>query len=319
MKIPNDTGGYWRKNKLVEYIYSFPDEIGPLMKEFFKSKSYDKDRQVWWIFLYSTSYCMGTACVMAEKLNYKTVTLSQLENFWAENKKKLLFQSDRRPVKNMNQFTEIVWEFLERSKRNPWEYLRRFFRATPEETYETLHEEITSWRHYGDFSAILFMYNTSKLLGIPVDSPNYDWTKYATTTAALFNADYQDERADSLERKPVLSSEEKTWLDSQLKRVMKVLKKRHPERKWTFIGVTSDLCSYRKLFKKTRYLGYYVDRQQEELSILGRNYPEYKSIWSGFWNWRKQKLPKEFLGELNGWEGVQKERYKAWVTKGVFR
>lgn len=319
MQIPNDAGGYWRRNKLVEYIGNFPDEIGPLMKAFFKNNDYDKDKQVWWVLLYSASYCMGTACILCEELDFHTITLEQLEAFWVENKAKLIFQSDRRYIKNMNQFTEIAWEFLNRSKRHPWKYLKSFFRNSPEKTYVSLYKEVSSWKYYGRFGTVLFLYNINKLLGIPMDSLDYDWKSGSTTTAALFNATYQDERADWFEKHPSLSTEDKAWLDLQLKKVMRVLKKRYPEKQWTLMGVTSDLCSYRKLFKQTRYLGYYVDRQQEELTRLEKVYPKYQTMWNNFWRWRKQYLIKEYLGEINGWAGVQKERCKSWVTKGVFR
>ena len=84
------------------------------------------------------------------------------------------------------------------------------------------------------------------------------------------------------------------------------------------MGVTSDLCSYRKLFKQSRYLGYYVDRQQEELLFLEKSWPE-KDFWEELWQYRRKYVPDEYLGELNGWEGIQRERVTAWVDKGEFR
>lgn len=319
MQIPNDTGGKWRRKKLIEYIGAFPDEIGPLIRKFFDTRLYDKDHQVWWVLLYSACYCMGSACVLAEDLDFRNVRKEDLEKYWENNKPKLIFQSDRRYIKNMNQFTEIVWEFLNRSKRHPWKYISQFIRDNPEDTYESLYTEVSSWKYYGRFGTVLFLYNLNKLVGVPLDSRDYDWKNGSTTTAALFNADYRDDQADAFEKKPVLRPEEKVWLDKRLKGLIKALKKHHPEKNWTLMGVTSDLCSYRKLFKQTRYLGYYVDRQQEELATLQANYPEQESVWRDFWRWRKWFISREYLGEVGGWFGVQKSLCKAWVQRGEFR
>lgn len=319
MIIPNDTGKNWRRNKLVEYIGSFPDEIGPIMKRYFKVNKMSKDDQVWWILLYSACYCLGTACILERELDYDTVTEKRLNRFWEVYKKDLIFQSDRRYIKNMNQFNDIAWEFICRSKREPWKYISQFITDDPYETYRNLYKEVSSWRYYGRFGTILFLYNLHKLMGIGLDYYEYDWKTGKTTTAALFNAFYLDERADEFEKDSKLTKEELTWLDDKLQKLTKVLKKRYPEKDWTLMGITSDLCSYRKLFKQSRYLGYYVDRQQEEILWLEERWPQYKSSWWDIWKWRQKYIDCKYLGEKNGYTGVQREKMLAWVVRGEFR
>lgn len=319
MNIPNDSGGNWRKNQLIKYIGSFPDEIGPIMRCYFKRHQMNKDDQVWWVLLYSACYCMGTATVLFESLNYKTLTKKDLQKFWKDNKHRLIFQSDRRYIKNMDQFNTIVEEFIHRSHRKPWKYMRQFITDDPCKTYENLYEEVSSWRYYGRFGTILFLYNLNKLLGVELDYDTYDWKSGKTTTAALFNAVYQDERANEFEKKATLSNTELNFLNQFLHKIIDKLKTKYPEKNWTLMGVTSDLCSYRKLFKQTRYLGYYVDRQQEELIWLQEFWPELESMWSWFWKARKNLLPKEFLGEVQGYTGIQKPLFKSWVERGEFK
>ena len=319
MIIPNDTGGNWRKNRMVEYIGSFPDEIGPLMRAYFKKQHLSQDDQVWWVLLYSSCYCMGTACVLQQELDYKTITKSQAEKFWLKNKPRLIFQSDRRYIKNMNQFVEIMGEFVRRSKRHPWQYLQQFIFDDPSKTYESLYKEVSSWKYYGRFGTILFMYNINKLMGIPMESQEYDWKNGKTTTAAIFNAIYEDDRADAFEDTASLDSFDQAFLNKTLRKLMNRLSAKYPEKTWTVMGVTSDLCSYRKLFKQTRYLGYYVDRQQDELNWLQERWPEYQDIWEDFWEDRKRYIDQEYLGELNGWSGIQKQLMTAWVERGEFR
>lgn len=319
MKIPGDTGKNWRKNRMVEYIGSFPDEIGPLIRDYFKKQNLSKDDQVWWVLLYSSCYCMGTACILQQELDYKSLKKSQAERFWSENKPRLIFQSDRRYIKNMNQFVEILGEFIHRSKRHPWEYLQQFLRSTPSETYDALYKEVSSWRYYGRFGTILFLYNLNKLMRIPMDSRDYDWKSGKTTTAAVFNAIYEDDKADAFESTAFLTTADTEFLNAFLSKLINRLSTKYPDKTWTVMGVTSDLCSYRKLFKQTRYLGYYVDRQQEELIWLQDRWPEYQELWSDFWDGRKCYINSQYLGELNGYTGIQKDRMRSWVERGEFR
>lgn len=319
MQIPNDSGGNWRKNQLVKYIGSFPDEIGPLMRKYFEQNNCDNNKKVWWVLLYSACYCMGTATILFNSLDYKTLTKQELQQFWENNKSRLIFQSDRRYIKNMNQFNEIVEEFLRRSHRKPWKYIQKFISDDPRKTYENLYSEVSSWKYYGRFGTILFLYNLNKLLGINLDYDQYDWKSGKTTTSAIFNAIYKDDRADEFEKKAVLSETDLNFLDKFLQKLISKLKLKYPEKQWTLMGVTSDLCSYRKLFKQTRYLGYYIDRQQEELKWLAKHWLEYSPMWAWFWEARKKLLPNEYLGEVQGWSGIQKNRMNSWVEKGEFR
>lgn len=317
--IPGDTGHPWRYQKLIEYIGNFPDEIGPLVTDFLKSRNATRDDVVWWVLLYSACYCMGTACVLYDLINYRTVTEKELETLWKDHKKDFIFQSDRRYIKNMNQFNDIINEFIRRSHRKPWKYIQRFIGDTPESTYESMYKEVSSWKYYGRFGTILFMYNLNKILHVKLDYPKYDWAQGATTTAAIFNARYKDERADLFEDGAKLSPKDIENLDAYLKRVKNDLKAKYPNKNWTVMGVTSDLCSYRKLFKQTRYMGFYVDRQQEELIWLQERWPDMEPTWERFWELRKKHIPEKYLGEVSGWTGVQKELCKSWVERGEFR
>ena len=319
MNIPGDLGGKWRYQKLIEYIGNFPDEIGPLVKDFLKQRKASRNDVVWWVLLYSACYCMGTACVLYDLLDYRTLTDTDLENLWKEHKQDFIFQSDRRYIKNMNQFNDIVREFIRRSQRKPWDYIQQFIKDTPEATYKSLYKEVSSWRYYGRFGTILFLYNLNKILKVELDYPKYDWRQGATTTAAIFNARYKDERADLFEKEAKLSDKDVVKLDEYLDRVKTDLKNSYPEKNWTVMGVTSDLCSYRKLFKQTRYLGYYVDRQQEELLWLEKRWPNMSDTWERFWELRKKHIPEQYLGEIHDWSGTQKELCKSWVERGSFR
>lgn len=316
--IPGDTGKPWRFKKMVEYIGNFPDEIGPIVNSYFDANNFSSDERLWWVFLYSTCYCMGSGLVMAKQLDYKTITPADVEGYWKANKSKLIFQTDRRYIKHMNQFTEMVNEFLTRTNRHLYDYISQFVTDDPEQTYKNLYKEISGWKYYGRFGIILFIFNLCKVFPhIKVESLEYDWKTGSTTTSAIFNARYEDERANVFDAGKIsLSADDIKMLDATLKIVTDELQKSFPQKKWNIIYVSSDLCSYRKLFKGVRYQGYYVDRQMEEILTLQKNYPEYKDLWQFIWDARSEYLDHHLLGELNGWSGIRKERCKLFLEKG---
>lgn len=319
MKIKGDQGSPWRYKKLIEYILAFPDELSPVVRGFLKREGASKSDVVWWVLLYSSCYCVASACVMYKELDFRSVTTEELERFWQEHKSKLIFQSDRRYIKNMNQFCEIVEEFIKNSGRKPWRYISQFIGDNEEETYKSMYKEVNSWKYYGRFGTVLFLYNINKLLKVPMNSNEYDWKNGSTTTEALFNAEYKDKRAEGFKKNPIITQEDKEHLNSMLQKILKDLNKADPRRNWTILGVTSDMCSYRKMFKSTRYLGYYVDRQQEEILQLQNNYPEYKEMWDNMWADRENGILDEYLGEKNGYTGIQKHLMSSWVERGEFR
>ena len=167
----------------------------------------------------------------------------------------------------MNQFNTMVAEFLTKTGRNLYEYISQFITDNPEQTYNNLYKEIFNWNYYGRFGTILFIFNLCKMFPqIEVESLDYNWRKGATTTSAIFNARYEDERANDFDAKKVmLNPEDINMLNATLKLISDALKQYNPNKKWNDIYVTSDLCSFRKLFKGVRYQGYYVDRQMEEI------------------------------------------------------
>lgn len=318
--IPGDTGAPWRFKKMVEYIANFPDEIGPVINSYLKDKHASDNDKAWWVFLYSTCYCMGSGMVMMNELDYKTITDKDIDDFWKIHKPKLIFQSDRRYIKYMNQFPIIAKQFIKKCNRKPFDYINQFVDySDPIKTYNNLYKEVGTWKYYGRFSIILYIFNLCKVFpDIKVESSSYDWKNGATTTSAIYNARYQDDKANEFDsgKAPALTRKEIYGMDVTLGIITDALKKYKPDRNWNIIYVSSDLCSFRKLFKGVRYQGFYVDRQQEEINQLEKSYPEHKYIWDFVWKAREKYIDHKYLGEINGWSGIRKERMRLFLEKG---
>ena len=67
------------------------------------------------------------------------------------------------------------------------------------------------------------------------------------------------------------------------------------------------LCDFNSLTHGHYYVGHDIDAQQEHLKGLPQVY----------WEARAKLIPKNFLGELNGWTGVRKELRRKYIDDGV--
>jgi len=75
------------------------------------------------------------------------------------------------------------------------------------------------------------------------------------------------------------------------------------------------LCSYKKIFrvKNGRYLGYYLDRQAEEIKKVEQD--DWTGVdWQVFWDGRKESLHEELYLS----ESLHKELYSQFLETGSF-
>ena len=71
----------------------------------------------------------------------------------------------------------------------------------------------------------------------------------------------------------------------------------------------TSLCDFNSMTKGKYYSGIDIDHMQEDLLNT-------KSIYTDLaFEGRKKTIPNEYLGELNGWTGVRKEKKKEYVIK----
>lgn len=76
------------------------------------------------------------------------------------------------------------------------------------------------------------------------------------------------------------------------------------------------LCNWKSLLKGKYYVGHDIDELQEQIMVANQ-----RGLLSDFYTAllfeaRAESLPAEYLGEMNGWVGVQKERMVAYRDHG---
>lgn len=332
MNIPNDSGHPWRLEKFVEY-QRFAPAVDPLTyTEYAKRHNLDPDECVYFAWLHSVCYCEVTATLLFERLNFRTVSPMEVKRFWRENKDKLIFQSARRYVKNMDWFVPLMMKFLSAIRDNPigepypftWLVDLTEGQYYARDRYKAIEEHLKEWKYMGRFSIDLFLeaiitFNKAGLLPIKLENAGYDWNTTSNLTSGLLNIFYLDDMADAFDRGSLkITPDLQAFLDEKLQVVLHAAREKYPyDKLLDDVSIVNKICSFRNLFKGARYGGFHHDRQLGNILHYRKVYPEYKELWDEWFEIRATVFPAYMLGEYGGWTGIRKERKKLWIQKGL--
>lgn len=309
--IPGDKGGTWRWSKLVElykleeYIQDDPSPSRVLALWAEENVLSEADK-TWLAYLYGLTYSTTTAILIFRHFpRLGWIDLDELEEFWNENKQRLYFNRDRRYIKNNNQFVKALAGLQNFEYSNKIMY-HNLSSMTDEQIYKRI---VKNWPYFGRHAAFLFFDAYSKMLrdGECSLSSIANWNEARTIAEGLALATYDDLLYQRVKDKKI-TFEDVEKLNSLVKRL-------EQDCGANFTDIESTICAYSKLFKGTRYLGYYIDRFQEELDQAVKNgYPE--DDIQAMRRLRKWVTPPKYLGECRGWSGIRKERCKLWLKEG---
>lgn len=311
----------WRLNRLNGYLrfHHLMLETGdcdpqyPAMRYIADRFELNREQRYWLAYLFSCSYCAPTAYYMLNEFpDYENVDLNRLERWWLKNKHLCYFQSDRAKVKNFNQIVRMVASYQELMAGNQESAYREYLRESPSETYDEVYSWLSGLHYFGRFSLFLLMESVHELTGYPM-MPTDLWLPEAETCReGLCLATTRSSWVGRL-----LTKEEHRFLQKDLALALATAKEQYPGQNHTYWNIETSLCAYRKLWKQSRYLGYYIDRQQEEIRTMERNVPEGVN-WQPLWDFRREYFHSSLLGEWNGWNGIRKNRTSIFLRTGHF-
>lgn len=255
------------------------------------------------VLIYSLTYSVPTTIVILCKLNELNTNPKE---FWQKYRSKLLFQSDRKYVKMNNRFINGYFDF---KKSGIFELLRNKEIIDLSKTVKLI-EQCYS---FGRFSAFLFLETYGAMFNKEFVNNQLDWIDGATVTSGLLNVLGRDKEANiwdkthQLDFNPLIFDKFANYLLDKVSIGKKLA------------ILETNLCAYRKLFKGTRYIGYYSDRVLEELYYTIEQFPEHKKELEILFVAREMIIPDKYLGEKHGWTGIRTELKKHYLKTGDWR
>lgn len=319
-KIPGDTGGDWRLQKFVEYQHEVPSIHYRVLGEYIKKYRINKNRAVLMCWYMSCTYNEVTCVLMNELISPKLLKdKAYVNKFWKQYKSVLDFGSSRKYAKNMDWIPELLPEFFKHVQGKPYNWLKTF--PDGKIGYSQIYSEISNLKYVGRFATDLFMESLLYLndyFGTNyVEPEKLDWKNCSNLTSGLLNIFYKDEEANLFDKTHKLPVEE-DLLNGYLSKVKDAIYQTYPEQRDDGINLfIGKICSFRNLFKNARYGGFHHDRELGVLKAYEKALPEYSYLWRRFYELRREMFPKHLLGELNGWNGIRKERKKLFLSQGL--
>lgn len=303
--IPNDSKAH-RKKIFTQLMTPDPEtgymdgEVYQLMRPYAKNRHLTLEQRLWLAVIYGLSYsCTTTMRFLEEFPTISEVKPKTVKSFWKSEKSSLWFNPDKRYLKNNDQVIPAIRSIIQCSHGNLESYLVPLLKTGFDVTYK----EITKrWQYFGPHGTYLFF---DAIYGMSpefyTDPENLDWKNCGHTVAeGMAHLLCEDEMIET-----------KSY---DIPRFNKQVNKIASHFKCPKMIVESNLCFFRKLFKGSRYLGYYADRDLEEClataDILENKYH------INVWDLRQKTTQDDLRGEIHGWSGIRKEKLKEFLLTG---
>lgn len=254
---------------------------------------HNTEQKLWISWIYGTTYYLPTTWVIWNEFpDMELVGVERLTDWNNANYKRLRYQTDTKWNKGhlpaqFSSYKEWVGD------RTQQEAFSQFLGSTPQENFTSTWNEIKSKFHkFGRYSTWFYMQTLKQCCGLPLEPQHLMLEDHDGSRShrnglclALGKSDWYDKK---------LSASEIQFLNEEAAMILAEVRKAFPNT--DYFDMETCLCSFKKLFRvsKGRYLGYYLDRQAEE--IMKCEQDNWFGIdWQPMWDAREEKLIKKLL------------------------
>lgn len=250
------------------------------------------EQRFWLAFLYAASYCVPTAWYTFNEFpDYAFVDLGRMERWWAGNRDKLHFQTDRRWTRSRNLFVGQVASYRDVVGASQEERFVGFVAGSPQATYERAYDCLIGVSQFGQFSMFLYLESVHALTGFAMEPPSLSLPEAKSSCNGLCYALGLDDLLRGHDYgQSVLPAAAYPALDDSLREVQALC---GGDSLW---ALETSLCAYKKVHRGTRYLGYYIDRQHDEIAKL-EGAVTTGVDWSVLWDFRAGHFQPLWLKE----------------------
>lgn len=253
------------------------------------------EQRYWLAFLYATCYCGPTVYYIYNEFpDFENVDINRLNRWWYANKHRLMFQTDRRWVRSRNQFCDVFLSYRKRVGKLTQEQLFRTFK-TPEErfTYERAWQEMSGIYQFGRFAMFLYLEAVHVVTGYKMRPPGMVMAEAESCRNGLaFAIGRPDLNTHDSERR--LAHNDVVYLQGQFNSLVAKMEREDPRN--TVWNIETTLCAYKKYRYGKRWVGYYLDRQADEISTMQAAVSDGVD-WSVLWDYRRETYRKKHLKE----------------------
>ncbi|QMP83874.1 MAG: hypothetical protein [Caudoviricetes sp.] len=221
------------------------------------------------------------------------VGLERLREWNNNNYKRLRYQTDTKWNKGHLPAQFESYKQWVGNNSQEQAFYRGFVEGSPKLNFRNLYQEVkTNFHKFGRYSTWFYLQTLKQCCGFPIEPDSLMLEDYDGSRShrnglcmALGKDDWYNQKLDI---------EQLAYLDAQSYLILQEVKQEFPNT--DYFDMETCLCSFKKLFrvKHGRYLGYYLDRQAEEIKQCESD--GWAGIdWQPMWDARNETLNKKLL------------------------
>lgn len=279
-----------------------------------KRYEHNDEQKLWLCWLYGNTYQLPTAWVLMNEFpDYELATVDRTTQWNTTNYKRLRYQTDTKWNKgHLPTMFESYQKYI--GNQTQREKIESLYGHNEKDNFDNVWASVKSSLHkFGRYSTWFYLQHLKHTAGVRINPTSLMLDDFDGSRSHRNGLLYALGQQDDMDRK--LSRVEYANLESQAQEILTETMARFPELISTIDYFTMEtcLCSFKKIFREHhgRYLGYYLDRQAEEI-IKAESDGWYGIDWNVMWQSREETIDLR----LDNRRGIDKERFPSFIRTG---
>ena len=275
----------------------------------FERYEHNIEQKYWISWIYGTTYNLPTAWIIWNEFpDFHLVDQKRLEDWNTKNYKILRYQTDTKYNKGYlpKQFESYKKWVSYKNEDNTQN--TRFQNLLIKNNFNFVWNTVSKNLYkFGRYSTWYYLQTLNECVGLDINPNNLKLSDYSGSKSHRNGLCYALGLDEWVNKK--LDKDCINYLEQEALRIMNEL----PE-KVNYYQMETMLCSFKKIFRKSRgrYLGYYLDRQAEEIIKVQQD--GWQGIdWHVFWQGREEILEEKLYKSKN----IRKELYSIYLDTGT--
>lgn len=281
-----------------------------MINYFFDRFEFNLEQKYWLSWIYGTTYHFPTSYIIWNEFpDMSLVGIDRLKNWNNENYKRLRYQVDTKWNKG---HLPAQFESYKNWVGNDSQHdrIQSLLTNDPKTNFNIMWKEAKSWHKFGRYSAWFYLQTIKHCVGVNMEPDSLMLEDFEGSRShrnglcyALGKDDLKDKKLTPTQLKDFTYFAE--YLLAETKSKYPKLKK-----KLDYFAMETCLCSFKKLFRTSRgrYLGYYHDRQAEEIKQVQQD--GWIGInWKPLWECRSENIKPQYLND-----SISKEKMKLYLA-----
>ena len=275
------------------------------------------EQRYWFAWLYGNTYNVATAWILFNEFpDFENVDINRLNKWNEDNYKRLRYQTDNKWQKgHLPKMFESYRDNILANHSSQSEFFNSFITNLPVVDFNNINKHIIkNFYKFGRYLSWFYLQTLKETCDLNI-LPHDLLLKESSSESHRNGLIYALGMEEVLESDMKLDKEFYELLDESAETILDEMAEEYPDVQADLFSMETTLCAFKKIFRKKhgRYLGYYIDRQAEDIKQCQED--EWNGIdWQLLWDGREEIIDKRLLRnevkEQDMWEFLDTGNFK---------